>query len=369
MRLLGGFFGRSLLLCSLAWGSSSCGAKTGLRVWDSGTDTEPEDVFVRFDACVAGRFTLVRRSAQMVFVIDRSGSMDQPLMTAGGITRWGAMRTVFSRTLPMFENNLEMGVMFYPRVPVDSILMYRQYCQLTSSGSIDVTPRLQNAGPVVDSIFRHNPWGATPTAAAIVRATEYLRSQDTRGRARYLVLATDGAPNCNATLDGSTCLCLGGPSTCNSPEGVLSCLDDQGTLNAISAARREGVSTYVVGIDGDLERPFVDLLERMADMGGRPRTDRPRYYSIRDLDTLQSAFTDIQRTVVQCAYVTPSRPDNPDAIEVSVAGRPIRRDPSRRDGWDWTDRDYGELTFFGPECDAIAARRPPLDALVTCGDR
>ena len=38
-------------------------------------DAAVEDVFVRFDGCVAGRFGMIRRSARLLFVIDRSGSM------------------------------------------------------------------------------------------------------------------------------------------------------------------------------------------------------------------------------------------------------------------------------------------------------
>ena len=42
-------------------------------------------------------------------------------------------------------------------------------------------------------------------------------------------------------------------------------------------------------------------------------------------------------------------------------------DTARRDGWDWTDAGYGELTLFGPACDRVLGSVEPLEATVACG--
>ena len=347
----------------------ACGAKTGLRVPDATDDVtlDASDAFVRFEACVDGRFALVRREAQMVFVVDRSGSMSQPL-NGGGPSRWDAMRSVFGRTLRPFEDAIRMGALLYPRRPDSAALASAQACDQLPGTGLDVVPRRGQAGAVLTAINTVGPSGATPTAAAVLRATRFTLAEGSRELARYLVVATDGAPNCNPTLNPATCTCSYGSVSCASAGiGARYCLDDDGAVAAITAARAQGVTTFVVGIDGDLSPEYVAVLDRMAVAGGRPLAGTRRYYSIQDEPALSRAFEEIQRTVVRCAYVTPSRPDDPERITVRAAGTIVRRDPSRRDGWDWTDAAYGELTLFGPACDRVVSSAAPLEATVACG--
>ena len=348
----------------------ACGAKTGLRVPDATDDVtlDASDAFVRFESCVDGRFTMVRREAQIVFVIDRSGSMSQPL-NVGGLSRWESMRAVLARTLPPVEDAIRMGALLYPRRPDSNALASAQACDQLPGAGVNVPPRRSNAAAVLAAIGSDGPSGATPTASAVARATRYTLAEGARELARYLVVATDGAPNCNGTLDPSTCVCSFGTTSCASTGvGARYCLDDDGAVAAIRAARAQGVTTYVVGIDGDLAPEYVAVLDRMAVAGGRAVTGGARrYYSIQDTAALSRAFEAIQRTIVRCAYVTPSRPDNPDRISVRVGAMEVPRDPERRDGWDWTDADYGELTLFGPACDRVLGSLQPLEATVACG--
>src|SRR4051812_21985713 len=116
-------FAVGLALTSLEFAGVGCGAKTGLRVPDASVgDDVPDDAFVRYDACVAGRFALVRREARMLFVIDRSGSMTQPLVAAERLSRWDAMRGALSVSLPRVERELQFGALVFPRVPTSPVL-------------------------------------------------------------------------------------------------------------------------------------------------------------------------------------------------------------------------------------------------------
>ncbi len=342
------------VLTSLA----GCGARTDLRV--PADAAAPGDAFVRYDRCVDGRFALARREARAVFVIDRSGSMSEPFGEAEQGSRWDVMLSALEETLPSFEAHIEMGALAFPRSQGTSS------CAMPSDVSLDVAPAARNAATVVGHLADNVPEGATPTAAAVGVAAQYLLSHEARGVASYLVLATDGAPNCNADLDATTCQCVHAGSCVGASAGE-GCLDDDGTVAAITGARSRGVATYVIGIDGDLEARFVDVLDRMAVAGGRALAGPRRYYSIRERGQLAAAFEDIARTVSRCAFVTPSRPDAPDRITVRAGGAPVPRDPTRRDGWDWTDRDYGEVTLFGPACDRALAASQPVEAAVTCG--
>lgn len=359
---------RSAALASAIALASGCGAKTGLAVPDAAALSDvDDDAFARFDACVAGQFRMVRREARMVFVIDRSGSMAQALVAGVARDRWTAMHMALGQTLPRFESSMEMGALIFPRVPATGALASVQACDQLPGDGLDVAPARNNAATLLRAIAQSPPQGATPTAAAISRAARYIASHEARGLAQYIVLATDGGPNCNATLNAATCVCPVMSGCAAAGLGARYCLDDVAAVGAIDAARRSGIATWVIGIDGDLEAAYVDVLDRMAVAGGRALAATRRYYSIREGAQLGAAFDEIQRTVVRCAFVTPSRPDDPSRITVRAAGVDVPRDATRRDGWDWTDRDYGELTLFGPACERVFAGSQPLDAIVACG--
>lgn len=356
-----------LLALALAGG---CGARTGLNVPDASLDAPAEDVFVRFDACVAGRFGMIRRSVRLLFVIDRSGSMNEPLVARGTTSRWEATVDVLRETLPRFEQRLAMGALIFPRTPDgDTTLRYLQYCQVQPGAGITVDVGPANATAVNQMLAQTFTMGATPTGAAVRRATQWLQAHDARGAAQYIVLLTDGIPNCNSEIVPAECECLDPAGTCSGERGRLSCLDADGTVNAIAAAREAGIATYVIGIDGSIEARYQSVLDRMAEAGGRANEGSPRYNSIRDRAQLQATFEGIQRTVALCSYVTPSRPDAPDAIDVDLDGVRVPRDPTRREGWEWTDREYGELTFYGRACDGAQRVGARVEATVRCAAR
>ncbi len=366
---IGGLRMRVAVLAVGALVASACGSKTGPLVPDTerGDATVEDGEFQRFEACVAGRFDMVRRSAEILFVIDRSGSMFEPLEIGGIRRRWDALGDALRTTLPRFERAVNLGVMFYPRVRSDGIAGNLQFCDLTPGMNVDVAPGPMNANAVYDAFRAHYPEGATPTAAAIRRATTYLASREARGRARYIVLATDGAPNCNESIPLNECICLQGMGGCNAgPNARRQCLDDRASIAAIGDARNLGIVTYVIGLDGSIDAQFITVLDQMAIAGGRPLPTPPRYISIQSEVALSQSFAGIQRTVVQCSYVTPSRPDDPDEITVFLNGAPVPRDTTRANGWDWTDRDYGEITLFGATCDTAIATNGALAARVGC---
>jgi von Willebrand factor type A domain len=345
-----------------------CGAKTGLNVPDvAAIGDASDDTFERFDACVEGRFRLVRREARMVFVVDRSGSMSQPLVMGEPRDRWSTLYEALGQTLPRFEASMELGALIFPRVPASGALASAQACDQLPGDGLDVSPARNNATTLLRAVALFPPGGATPTAAAIGRATRYIAAHEVRGLAQYIVLATDGGPNCNATLNPVTCVCPVMSGCGAAGLGARYCLDDVATVASIDAARRRGIGTFVIGIDGDLGPDYVDVLDRMALAGGRALAATRRYYSVREGNQLGAAFEEIQRTVVRCAYVTPSRPDDPERIVVRAGDAVIRRDTTRRDGWDWTDRDYGELTLFGTACERALMNSQAPDATVRCG--
>lgn len=356
---------------------ASCGAKTGLLTREQLPDahTDPTDAFVRFDACVAGRFELRRRSAEVLFVIDRSASMAAPLErnTDGEstVSRWDVLRQVLQSTLPSVQDAIEMGAVFYPRTPVVSTPSPQELCMVDSRPNVPIEPA--NANDIVLQMRLTTPRGATPTYRALTVAGDLLRARNDRWRARYIVLATDGGPNCNERLDPTTCNCIElDASVCRSQPGLgrWFCLDDERTVIQIETLAREGIFTYVIGIDDPTTPNLTRVLDRMAEAGRRANPRGPeRYYSVRRREDLQMALQTISHTIARCAYVTPSRPDDPDAIQVEINGHNIPRDLAHHHGWDWTDPDFGEITLYGAPCDQARTPGSTVIATVACRNR
>ncbi|MBS2015121.1 MAG: VWA domain-containing protein [Deltaproteobacteria bacterium] len=370
--------------------TASCGSRTGLFGSEPGTITNPEAGTVtetsRPDAptdgpvpCTPGKFDFELAAAQLMFVIDRSGSMAFSLdgqqpgpfgLPPGVPSRWQALRDAVFQTILPFDGSLAMGAKFYPEVaprgaPVE------EACG-TDVG-VGIAPARNNAASIVNVFDTTEPIGGTPTAEAIRLAAQYLTG--TRGVARTLVVATDGAPNCNGNLDADRCTCTArranGSFACDGPDGQYNCLDDLRSINTIkNIFDNQKIPVYVIGI-GSTERPeFLKVLDDMAVAGGRARPTTPRHYNVQSASELKAALGSIQESVAKCTYLTPSAPTDPSAITVELDGKPVPRDVTQTNGWDWLDQAYGTLQFFGPSCEAAsAAAKPTITGVVRCEPR
>ena len=361
-----------------AFAIAGCGAKTGLliRTYDGGMDaiaipdgatdapdTSPDAAPL---TCVPGHFTLVRGTTEVMFVIDRSGSM--ALNLDGSMDpprRWDVLHDALAVTLPPFESSIEMGAYAFPRRFDGSMA---RSCDVTRT--IDVATAPRNANGVLSILTTTDPWGATPTAAAIMQAGSVLAPRASLDHSVAIVLSTDGGPNCNVALDVTTCECTFvdpmGHQTCN---GVPSnCLDDVRATSAVAALAAQGIATFVIGLDGDSEIAERRALQEMALAGGRPNTraGEPAYYSARRPEQVALALDTIERSIARCTLRSPSRPDDPNAITVSLEGIEIPRDATHADGWDWTDMSFAQMAFFGPACERVAGATDDPEVTVSC---
>ncbi|MBC8132936.1 MAG: hypothetical protein H7X95_08140 [Deltaproteobacteria bacterium] len=116
---------------------------------------------------------------------------------------------------------------------------------------------------------------------------------------KYILLATDGEPNCG----------MGGGNATDGP----------GAIAAVQAVAMMGFPTFVIGIAADAEAG--NTLSQMAIMGGRPRATAPEYYSVSSSADLAAALMAIQSMVaLPCAFQLGGVPSNPGAVSVSVGG-------------------------------------------------
>jgi hypothetical protein len=209
-----------------------------------------------------------------------------------------------------------------------------------------------------------SPVGGTPTAVGLQLAAQQISSS--RAVARAIVVATDGAPNCNLGLNAATCTCTStNPGACTPATGSTSCLDDTRTIKTIGDIfTTRKIPVYVVGIG--VTGGFASTLDSMAVAGGRPRAGSPKYYAADTPAEMTAAFTVVRDSVAKCSYITPSSPQDPNAIAVVIAGKTIVRDPNHIDGWDWIDQAYGHLQLFGSAC--TQATPSNVSGTITCNE-
>jgi von Willebrand factor type A domain len=350
----------SLVACGLTVALVSCGSRTGLfgpePGFVSGDATPDASVDAPDDGpvpCVPGRFTFELALTQLMFVIDRSGSMRFSLDGVQEVPRrrwrWTVLQNALRSTLTTFDDEIAMGAKFFPEVLSDGDQIDSERACRTDTG-VGIAPARGNAQAILDVFDSTDPLGGTPTSEALRLAAQFLAQR--RSVARTIVLATDGAPNCNGDLDALDCICTStGDCSLSPTRGRYSCLDDERTLSVIrNTAENQKVPVYVIGI-GSTERPeFLQVLDDMAVAGGRPRPTTPRHYNVQSESDLTNALTTIRDSVAKCTYLTPSSPNDPDKITVEINGVDIPRDQTKTNGWDWVDQGYGELAFFGEAC-------------------
>jgi hypothetical protein len=190
------------------------------------------------------------------------------------------------------------------------------------------------------------PGGRTPTAAALQLAREYFTQRPTgiEGSAAqaYIILATDGGPNCGSatscTADQCTVNLDGdridwpyecgptGPNNCCDPNGLvvnsspLDCLDAQATIAEIDALAALGIQTVVVGIPGS--EPYAAALNEFAIHGGHPNPVGPEsYYPVEanNPDDLTAVFVDIASDLIRsCDIYLEDQPTSLTEVNVAI---------------------------------------------------
>jgi hypothetical protein len=352
----------------LALWTASCGAKTGLLVPDVLDETAPDrpeapdvtDATAPPDACRAVPQPVDRLTSEVLFVIDRSASMAD--RTASGATRWSALTLALGRVLPAVDRELWTGLVLFPMVP-------RGGASACAVGrAVDLAPRPQQAAALLARLSATATGGGTPTFEALQVAGTYFRNNPPTGRVRgrFVVLATDGGPNCNAALSLRDCVCTN-PRGCLGTSANLSCLDDRRTVGALQALVAQGVETFVIGIPSAEVPELEPTLDALAVAGGHPQAGSPRYYRAEDSDAFTRVFREITTSLVRCRYVT-NPVDDPSRISVWLGGRRVPQDASRLTGWDWHRVEAGEFVLYGDACQAVQRDNLPVTTRYDCPD-
>lgn len=338
--------GIAIVTCAVL--AAGCGAKTGLRIPEYHVDAGPMDAGRDAPVCEPDRVALTPETAELMLVIDRSASMRLTIAGDPGEPvdqwRWTILQTSLGSALTSLDPRVLVGAKFFPDpITIDNPTTV-QAC--SGVGPVDVFPAAGTAPRILSLFTSTDPNGGTPTAVALQGAATGLSADGPR---RFLLLATDGAPNCNAasTLP-CTCTSPGGACTMPTP-GVFSCLDQDRTVATLADLFARGIPTYVVGIEGP---EFSDVLDAMARAGGRPRmvAGERAFYSVRSAEQLHQALSDITGSISACGFTTPSLPTMGARFSVAVDGVTVPEDVMN--GWTWVDETRGQLELHGAACES-----------------
>ncbi|MEO7038156.1 MAG: VWA domain-containing protein [Polyangiaceae bacterium] len=314
------------------------GAVVGPPSGDSGSPT-----LNVMDAGVAGNegvmnglcdqqdFDLQRKPAEILIVLDRSGSMKDPPTGNTGASKWDLVVPGVNQVVTATDSSVSWGLKVFPEGEGSA-------CAPGSvTSAVPVQIAAANAQAITDAVTATTPQGnGTPTGDAIDAAVTYLKTL-TDTNPKFILLATDGEPSCNGTSQDSA-----GART--------------QAVQAVTAAAAAGFKTVLVGV-ATTKATATQALNDMATAGQMARSDSDpmatKFYLASTKDELVASLQTITGQVSNCVFDLTKTPPAPDNIAVVVNGAMAPRDPTHTAGWDYANSDDTQVQVFGSWCDQI----------------
>jgi hypothetical protein len=283
------------------------------------------------------------RHPNMLIVLDKSGSTDTK-PDGFNVSIWEGLKSALSSALDGAKDRIAFGLDLFPApanpsagaIPINDC--NDRCCEMPTAPDLTVPIESGATGvpKIINALSATGPGGGTPTAAALARAYEYY----TTGAGasldgdKYVMLATDGGPNCNAGVhcDGDPNMCTfnldkrcppNGTTVVNCCAGAanLGCLDDKSTIDQITKLAGAGIKTFVVGIPGT--EAYSSFLDQFATAGQETNPNGPPLYYRVDaaggVAGLTKVFTDITtQLVTSCEIQLDAPPRDPNQVNVAI---------------------------------------------------
>ena len=262
--------------------------------------------------CGGQQFTVDRVQPNVFLVVDRSGSMGDPIASGSGTKKWDDLKSALGSLVTGFDSSIRLGLSLYNR---------DGNC---AAGQIDTPVAAAMGSTVMNQIGATSPGGNTPTAATLDYVRLHGGLNDTT-RANVVVLATDGEPNCGDT-------------------------DVTGKIQSLYSAS-PSVRTFVIGL-GTETASNPTLLNAWADAGHTARSGATHYYQSNSSADLSAAFQTIVGGIVSCTFSLSSVPPDPTQLYVWLGGTQIPMDPGN--GYTYFDGPPS-VTLNGAVCDQLKA--------------
>jgi hypothetical protein len=276
----------------------------------------------------------------LYYVLDRSGSM----ATDG---KWNTIRTVVSGLMASIGPRGQFAATVFPS-PLSS--GDNQYACAAGTEVFPLTLGDSPAGtkgPHYQKFLQSlevAPVGGTPTAATLASLIHPLTQLTGK---TFVILATDGAPNCSdeTACGASQCTlniesddsCSPSTPSCCDPsvtQGALgaNCIDSDATADSITALKNAGILTYVIGIPGS--EAYASALDQFAEAGGTARGSEPQYYAATTTDetAIQTTLSTVAAKIVgSCTITLSAAPPDPSLVNVYFDEALVAQDPAN--GW------------------------------------
>ena len=351
----------------------------------------------------------------LMFLIDKSGSMNfaandtiapctpgcntsgNPACAAGCKTRLQELKAAMGPFLTMNGTIAWMGMAVFPTAVAGASGVV-DACGATSSADIQVAlapdksddvAMLQSAATAVNAkIQALNVGGGTPTGDSLKFMGDYgpLSEPDPKiVREDFILLLTDGLPNCNANNANNcnspaACKCTLVPATSCMPASFCTqgCLDKDNSAAQVTELRKKSIKTIVIGFGADTASgDGPDTLNEMAANGGFARsctngTDAEcgsgntcntasklcnrKFYQATSSSELAKVLADISAAIDPtgiCNYTLDETPSDPKFLAVIVDGK--NEPGGTPETWTYS---AGKVTFTGALCTKIRDATP-----------
>jgi hypothetical protein len=288
-----------------------------------------------------------RITPDMLIVLDRSSSMVDPFF---GLDRWTPSVSGLKAITAELDDLIRFGLMAFPGRGSDFTLGGGMQC---APGTLEVPIALNTAPTIAASLDSLQLVQTTPTAPTLMAAHAVLGSGlaqlDTTLSAKYVILVTDGAPNCS---DGRA----GGGGLGGDQAAVAA------SVAAIAAMQMDGIKTYVLGYGTESDPVLKAALDQMAQAGG---TGDSAHRPIENEASLVQEFRRILGSAVSCDYALMTAPSDPNYVLVQLDG--VKLDLNSPDGFALSD-DRKRLTVVGAACTTLQSTSEPhmLTVKVEC---
>lgn len=352
-------------------GSSGGGSSGSATVADSSSSSNPEgsssadasasgSTTSDIVPCDVAMATLEPLPPNVMLVLDKSGSMVSNTWdhddngATPEITRWDSLYQVVDFVVSTFDAQINFGATLFPAINATATYNANA-CVMSNAPEIPVAPTNANAilagipGAAETMIY-----GGTPATAGVTLARDNLVSLNPQNP-RAIVLVTDGAANCS------------GDAGTNFERFEV--YDDQLPVVVGDAWTNDAIPTYVVGIDAlDAVSPVAndgfpdstntfDVLNDVAEAGGKPLVGMAEFYQTTNQNELQDALQQIIDDALSCIVPLDPEPAFPDLLEVVIDDMnvPAVDDCASEDGWVYTNPGgpYDAIELCGTWCDAL----------------
>jgi hypothetical protein len=314
------------------------------------------------ETCGTEALEATYRQVNVLLVIDKSGSMTEEPPGWSSQDKWRALQSALDEALTAVQEYMHFAMLLYP-YPAESTAAACEQQLVVSENWVDMAVGTTSVPSILSTLESIEPSGGTPTSAALLQAYEYFTTGDGAELEgdKVVLLATDGAPNCNdlgceadkciVNIDGDCPEEVG--NCCEGDPGQ--CLDHEATVQQIQQLLDEGIPTFVVGIPGSED--YADTLDAMAQAGGVPSTEGGTDYFTVDVEGGVEGLADVligitRELITTCELQLESNPLDRNKVNVEIDGQRIPKEPEN--GWDLDEStDPFTVVLKGDTCSRV----------------